>query len=145
MNRRIALCGILAVTTCAADAAPENTDLRAEIGRGQKIALMGGTVADSGPLGTTSYLLAASRDKWKHSLACQLGFAVAAMRRVASFSVGRDLASAEKQIVNGAFVIFSGQAALAQLQLKLSDQQMKLLFGPTVIAEMRGEKPFAQK
>jgi hypothetical protein len=142
MQPRAAFCGLLVAFLCASAAAKE-TELHPEVDRGQKAALMHGTSADSSSLGAISYLLAVSKDNWKHSLGYRLGFSVGAMRRAASFAgTQQGLSSGERELVNGAFVIFSGEAVMMKIQLHLSDAQMTRLFGSGINGEIAGPRPF---
>jgi hypothetical protein len=141
MQPRAAFCGLLVAFLCASAAAKE-MELHPEVDRGQKAALMHGTSADSSSLGAISYLLAVSKDNWKHSLGYQLGFSIGAMRRAASFAGTQGLSSGEKELVNGAFTIFSNEAMLIKIQLHLSDAQMARLFGSGINGEIAGPRPF---
>lgn len=110
---------------------------------GLTAAFMHGTAADNGSIGAISYLLAVNKDNWKQSPGFRLGFSVGAMRRASSFSPATGLSDLEKELVNAAFTIFSGEALAMKIQLRLSDAQMRQLFGARVCDEISGPRPFA--
>jgi hypothetical protein len=141
MQPRATFCSLLIALLCVS-AIAEETEFGSELDRGQKAALMHGTSADSSSLGAISYLLAVSKDNWKHSLGYRLGFSVAAMRRAASFAGSQGLSAGEKELLNGAFTIFSGEAMLVKIKLHVSDAKMTRFFGPRVNGEIAGPRPF---
>jgi hypothetical protein len=131
-------CFALAFAAANAASADLTAKLKAEVRRGQNAALFALKPGQAFPSQAMGVYLRMEKSQAKESDGYKLGFAMSVISHMTTaYQFSLSLPAAELQQAGTGWVIYSSKATMLQIQMHLTDAQMKELFGSEALQYLK--------